>query len=202
MTERPLNPRQKTFVAEYLIDLNATQAARRAGYRPKRAQKTGSDLLRRSGIRAAIAEAQAQRLAKLDMDAEAVLTELARIARASVLDYMRIGEDGEPIIDLSRLNQDNAAAIANVTVDRFKSARGADKSQIRRVKISFHNKVAALRELARHFGLAREHVGGESGDTPEPVPQHDTRQVARAVIAILESAAIEEEAEIALPGAN
>jgi len=202
MTERSLNPRQKTFVAEYLIDLNATQAACRAGYRPKRAQKTGSRLLQRRDVRGAIAEAQAQRLAKLDMDAEAVLTELARVARASVLDYMRIGEDGEPIIDLSRLNQDNAAAIANVTVDRFKGADGADKSQIRRVKISFHNKVAALRELARHFGLAREHVGRESDDIPEPVPQHDTRQVARAVIAILESAAIEEEADVGLPGAD
>lgn len=196
MPERPLNPRQKTFVAEYLIDLNATQAARRAGYRSKRAQKTGSRLLQRRDVRSAIAEAQAQRLAKLDMDADAVLTELARIARASVLDYMRVGEDGEPIIDLSRLNPDNAAAIANVTVDRFKGADGADKSQIRRVKISFHNKVAALHELARHFGLAREHVGRENEDIPEPAPQHDTRQVARAVIAILESARIAEEEEL------
>jgi phage terminase small subunit len=195
MPERPLNPKQKTFVAEYLIDLNATQAARRAGYRPRRAQKTGSRLLQRRDVRAAIAEAQAQRLAKLDMDAEAVLTELAKIARASVLDYMRVGEDGEPIIDLSRLNQDNAAAIANVTIDRFKGADGADKSQIRRVKISFHNKVAALHELARHFGLAREYVGRASPDGPDPEPQHDTRQVARAVIAILDSARLAEEEE-------
>jgi len=86
MAARSLNLRQRTFVAEYLVDLNATKAARRAGYSIRRASQTGSELLKRSEIRAAIAEAQAQRLAKLDMDAEAVLAELAKVARASVLD--------------------------------------------------------------------------------------------------------------------
>jgi len=112
---------------------------------------------------------------------------------------MRIGEDGEPTVDLGRLNQDNAGAIANVTVDRFKSARGAKTSQIRRVSISFHNKIAALQTLAKHFELARKR--GEVAEGAEAETEHDPRQVARAVVAILESAALaEEEGEVGSPG--
>lgn len=193
--ERPLNHRQGMFVAEYLVDLNATQAAIRAGYSPKRADATGWRNMRNPKIRAAIAEAQAQRLAKLEMDAEAVLIELAKVARANVLDYMRVGDDGEPVFDLRRLNQNNAAAIATITVDRFKSARGDDKSQVRRMRISFHNKIAALQTLAKHFDLARK--GGEVPEGVDVEPQHDPRQVARAVIDILETAARAEESETA-----
>lgn len=202
MAERSLTGKQTLFVAEYLADFNATQAAIRAGYSPTRAKTTGWRNLRKPNIRAAIAEAQAPRLARLDMDAEAVLAELARIAQANVLDYMRIGEAGEPIVDFSRLDRDKAAALSEVSVEDFSRARAAGKREVRRIRFRLHDKLAALRELARHFGLAREHVGGESEDIPEPVPQHDTRQVARAVIAILDSAAIEEEAEVGLPGAN
>jgi phage terminase small subunit len=196
MAERPLTGKQTQFVAEYLTDFNATQAAIRAGYASGSAGKSGWRNLQRDNVRAAIAEAQAPRLAKLDMDAEAVLAELARIARANVLDYMRIGEDGTPVIDFSKLDRGTAAAMSEVVVEDFQRARGAGKREVRRIRFRLHDKLAALRELARLFGLAREHVGRENEDIPEPVPQHDTRQVARAVIAILESARLAEEEEI------
>jgi len=77
MAERSLTGKQALFVAEYLADFNATQAAIRAGYSTTGAKTTGWRNLRKPNIRAAIAEAQAPRLAKLDMDAEAVLAELA-----------------------------------------------------------------------------------------------------------------------------
>lgn len=193
MAEHPLTGKQQLFVAEYLADLNATRAAIRAGYSGSNASTTGWRNLRNPKIRAAIAEAQAPRLAGLDMDAEAVIAELAKIARASVLDYMRVGEDGEATVDLGRLSQDNAGAIANVTVDHFKRARGDDKSQIRRIRISFHNKIAALQALAKHFELLRERAAAEQREGSGHEPEHDPRQVARAVIAILESAAVAEE---------
>lgn len=194
MAERSLTGKQALFVAEYLADLNATQAAIRAGYSPTRAGKTGWENLRKSNIRAAITGAQAPRLAKLDMDAEAVLAELSRIAQANVLDYMRIGEEGEPIVDFSRLDRDQAAALSEVTVEDFPRARDSGKREVRRVRFRMHNKLAALRELARHFSQAREDVGRASSEARDPAPQHDPRQVARAVVAILESAAIADEA--------
>jgi phage terminase small subunit len=196
MAERSLTGKQTLFVAEYLADLNATQAAIRAGYSPARAGTTGWRNLQNPKIRTAIAEAQAPRLAKLEMDAEAVLAELARIAQANLLDYMRIGEEGEPIVDFSRLDRNRAAALSEVVVEDFPQARGAGKREVRRIRFRLHDKLAALRELARHFGLAREHVGRESAVGPKPVPQHETRQVARAVIAILETARIAEEEEV------
>lgn len=185
-----LTGKQRLFVAEYLVDLNATRAAIRAGYVERSASNAGHRNLRKPKIQAAIAEAQAPRLTRLDMDAAAVLAELARIARANVLDYMRIGEDGEPVVDFSRLDRDKAAALSEVTIDDFTGARGTNKREIRRIKFRVHDKLAALDKLARHFGVLRERLSLENPEGANIAPQHDTRQVARAVVAILESARI------------
>lgn len=188
MAESRLTGKQKMFVAEYLVDLNATRAAIRAGYSPNGADRTGFRNLQKPQIRAAIAEAQTPRLTKLDMDAEEVLIELARIARANLLDYMRINEAGEPIVDFSRLDRDKAAALSEVVVEEFPSARGAGKREVRRIKFRLHDKLSALDKLAKHFGLMRERVSLENADGSAVRPKHDPRQVARAVVAILEQA--------------
>ncbi len=67
LTQRPMTPRQHRFVEEYLVDLNATQAARRAGYSAKSAAGRGSRLLRNPAIAAAIEKAQDQRAARTSM---------------------------------------------------------------------------------------------------------------------------------------
>lgn len=76
----PLNPKQQRFVAEYLTDLNATQAAIRAGYKADNADVTGPRLLGNVGVAAAIAAGQAKVAGVLDLTAESVLRnlELAR----------------------------------------------------------------------------------------------------------------------------
>lgn len=71
-----LTPKQAAFVAEYLTDLNATQAAIRAGYSPKTAYRTGADNLRKPQIAAAIAEAQADRSKRLQVTADDVVAGL------------------------------------------------------------------------------------------------------------------------------
>jgi phage terminase small subunit len=192
MADRRLTGKQRLFVAEYLGDLNATQAAIRAGYSRTSARTAGWRNLRRPEVQAAIAEAQAPRLAKLAIDAETVLAELARIAQANVLDYMRIGEGGEPIVDFSRLDRASAAALSEIVVEDFPNARGAGKREVRKVRFRLHDKLAALRELAKLFGVAAQADSDLAEQTSAP-PQHDSRQVARAVVAILESAAIEDE---------
>jgi phage terminase small subunit len=75
-----LNPKQSRFVAEYLKDSNATQAAIRAGYSAKTAYSQGHDLLKRPEIRAQIEEANSRRVKKLELSAEKVLEDIARIA--------------------------------------------------------------------------------------------------------------------------
>ncbi|WP_290497940.1 terminase small subunit [Hyphomonas sp. UBA4494] len=73
-----MTPKQLTFVQEYLVDLNATQAAIRAGYSPDTAKMQGSRLLTKDDVQAAIAEAQEQRREKLEITADRVVQEYAR----------------------------------------------------------------------------------------------------------------------------
>lgn len=71
-----LTPRQQRFVDEYLIDLNATQAAIRAGYAENSARVTAARLLTKADICAAVSEAQNKRAAKLELTHEWVLSKL------------------------------------------------------------------------------------------------------------------------------
>jgi phage terminase small subunit len=187
-----LTGKQKLFVEEYLVDLNASRAAVRAGYQGKWAGNCGRRNLQKPHVRAAIEEAQAPRLAEIDLDARRVLAELARIAQANVLDYMRFDAAGEPVVDLRRLDREQASALSEVVVEEVKPAKGAAK---RKVRFRLHDKLGALDKLAKHYGLYRERPGPETADGAEAGPRHDPRQVARAVIAILEQARLAEEGE-------
>lgn len=73
MGERKLTPKQELFVKEYLIDLNATQAALRAGYSVKSAERIGLELLRKTQVAAAIAKQKEKRAAKIELTAEKML---------------------------------------------------------------------------------------------------------------------------------
>jgi phage terminase small subunit len=77
-----LTPKQAAFVREYLLSLNATQAAIKAGYSEKTAEVIGHENLRKPQIQAAVAKAQGEHMAKLDLKAETVLGGLLKEARA------------------------------------------------------------------------------------------------------------------------
>ena len=81
-----LTPKQKAFVQEYLIDLNATQAAIRAGYSKKTAYRTGADNLRKHQIQKAIKKAMDARSERTQIDADWLLTRLADEADADIAD--------------------------------------------------------------------------------------------------------------------
>lgn len=85
-SSRPLTPKQQSFVAEYLIDLNATQAAIRAGYSAKTANEQGARLLANVSVRLAVADAQKSRSERTEIDADWVLKRLARDATADLAD--------------------------------------------------------------------------------------------------------------------
>ena len=82
-----LTPKQKLFVAEYLVDLNATQAAIRAGYSEKRASEIGYQLLRKTTVQAAIQEAMADREERTGVTQDRVVAELELVAFAEAHDY-------------------------------------------------------------------------------------------------------------------
>jgi len=82
MPRAEVNPRQKRFVEEYLVDLNATQAAIRAGYSKHTARLIGQENIAKPYIAAAIAKAIAGRAVKTERTAERVLSDIERVGRA------------------------------------------------------------------------------------------------------------------------
>jgi phage terminase small subunit len=79
MPDKGLNPKQTRFVAEYLKDLNATQAAIRCGYSERTAKQQGSRLLTNADIAAAVAAGQERLAGKLELTAEKVLKDLEEV---------------------------------------------------------------------------------------------------------------------------
>jgi len=113
MSQKPLTPKQQRFVEEYLIDLNATQAAIRAGYSEKTAEVQGCRLLTIAKIGLAVREAMEKRSARTEITADRVLQEYAKLGFANMADYIT-GDGAMRTLDLSALTRDQAAAIKKI----------------------------------------------------------------------------------------
>lgn len=137
-----MTPKQERFVEEYLVDLNATQAAIRAGYSSKSADAEGSRLLGNVKISEAIAEKRADLSERTAISQEKVLAEYARIGFASVSDFVMASKDQTTKIDLSALTPDQWAAIQAVEID------GEGK-----IKVKQHDKLRALDSISKHLGF-------------------------------------------------
>ena len=94
-----LTDKQRRFVDEYLVDLNGTKAAIRAGYSEKNADKIGSQLLGKSGVRAAIVAAQAERSARVSVSADYVLSNLVEIVERCMQRAPVLTMKGEQVVD-------------------------------------------------------------------------------------------------------
>jgi phage terminase small subunit len=108
-----LSARAERFVAEYLIDLNATQAAIRADYSPKNADVVGPRLLGKVGIAAAISLAARPKLERLEFDADRVLQGAARVA---FFDLRKLFDEQGRLRPLHQLDEPTASAIASFEV--------------------------------------------------------------------------------------
>jgi len=188
MTE--LTPKQRRFVEEYLIDLNATQAAIRAGYSEKSAKVTASRLLANVSIAAVVAEAQDERSERTKITADGVLEELGLLGFSNMLDYMTVQGDGDPYLDFSNLTREQAAAIAEVTVEDFKDGRGEDARDVRKIKFKLADKRGALVDIGKHLGMfpnRHEHTGKDGG--PIETKELSGLELARRVAFILQRGA-------------
>lgn len=152
-----MNAKQQRFVQEYLIDLNATAAYRRAGYKPKTpesAENAASRLLGNVGVAAAIREAIEARKARTEIEADGVLRQLARIVHADPRKLFR--PDGT-LKAVTELDDDTAAALAGFEV--FEDFAGSGKAR-RRVGLTTRpklwGKVEAIRLALLHLGLLNE----------------------------------------------
>jgi phage terminase small subunit len=168
---RKLNRKQEMFAREYLVDLNARQAAIRAGYSPDSAEVNGPRLLRNAQVAAEVARLQAERAKRVGLQADEVLAELKRVALVDP--GALFAKDGSPR-PIHELPEDIRRAVASTEV--FLAApeeRQLDDGTFelkpppaKTVKLKLWDKVKALELSLRHLGLLRdkvEHAGAGGG---------------------------------------
>lgn len=156
---RPLTPKMRVFVAEYLKDANGTQAAIRAGYSKATAGSQAERLLKKVEIRRAVDEALSKVEAKCELSVERTLREIARIA---YFDARKLfNADGSPK-KLTELDDDTAAAIQGIDVATI----GNEEIGIGQVlKYKAADKNSALDKAMKHFGqYERDNKQSNPGD--------------------------------------
>ncbi|MFT8418466.1 MAG: terminase small subunit [Acetobacter sp.] len=148
-----LTPKQARFVEEYLVDLNATQAALRAGYSPKTAREQASRLLSNVNVSEAISEAQKARSTRTEITQDRVLRELAKLGFGDIRDIF--SEDGS-LLHPGNMDADAAARISSIEVV-VRPVPGSQGQEVEHVaKIKAWDKLGALTQIGRHLGMFKD----------------------------------------------
>jgi phage terminase small subunit len=138
-----MTPRRERFVREYIRDLNAKEAAIRAGYARANAKQAGSHLLRQADVAAAIEARLAAEERRLTVNADRIVRELIRVAFSDIRRYAAWQDGALVLKPLDQLSDDETAAIASYST----GGKGHGP------RIRLHDKKRALRALGRHIGL-------------------------------------------------
>ena len=140
-----LTDKQQKFVEEYLIDLNATQAAIRAGYSTDTASVIGCENLIKPNVKNAIDKALAARSKRTGVNQDRVIQELAKIAFLNPSDVINM--QNASVMD--NANKDDLSCIASVKIKRSSSENGDSVER----EIKTYDKLKALDLLGRHLGM-------------------------------------------------
>lgn len=173
---------QAAFVREYVVDTNASGAAKRAGYSEDTADTIGSSLMKKPSVKAAIDKRLVERSQRLEIRADEVLRALAELAffdPGDVIDFT-----GEDSIALKRPCDIPAAArrgITSIKVKRYVEGKGESARQVEVVELKFVDKLEALSKCMRHLGLYKDRISLEVilGTLPTPVAGELRRLLAR-----------------------
>lgn len=138
-----LTDKQSMFVKEYLIDLNATQAAIRAGYSPKSAMEQGYQLLQKTSVQEEIQIQMNNRSKRTEITADKVLKELAKLGFSDMRDFASWDSGGVNLMQSTDI--EDTACVSEVS--QSATAFGTN------VKIKFHDKKGALELLGKHLGI-------------------------------------------------
>lgn len=137
-----LTDKQKCFCEEYLVDLNATQAAIRAGYKPKTARSQGQRLLTNVNIQQYLQQLMDERSKRTEITADRVLEELAAIAFSDRTELAQVGKHGEVnFTPTEQLPDEIKKIIAGIENGKYGT------------KVTTYDKVKALELLGKHLGL-------------------------------------------------
>ncbi len=158
-----LTPKQEMFCREYLIDLNGTQAAIRAGYSPKTANEQAAGLLAKPSIQEYVQSLMDRRAKRIEVTADMVLDELRKIGFADIRKAVKWGiapldftsENASPnglniypvsLVPSETIDEDTVAAVAEISLTQAG------------VKLKMHDKLSALEKLGKHLKLFTDKV--------------------------------------------
>lgn len=167
--ENELTAKQRAFVREYLIDLNATQAAIRAGYSEKTAYSIGEENLKKPDVASAIDAAMKIRADRTDITADRVLKELAKIGFADIRKAIKwqgtlVTEEDNPeggdTLTIKNVVTNNVTLISSDDIDDETAAAISEISQNTSgcIKLKLHDKRAALVDIGKHLGMFTDKV--------------------------------------------
>ncbi len=150
-----MNPKRSRFIDEYLIDLNASQAAIRAGYSKATAGQAGARLLKNVQIQEEIEQKRALLEQKTGITQQSVLKELAKIAFS---DTRKLYDQDGALKAITELDDDTAASLSGVETDTV--TKGEDEAAVRVVtrKVRRWDKVKALELIGKQLGMFVEQV--------------------------------------------
>jgi phage terminase small subunit len=168
-----LSPKQQRFVEEYLIDLNATAAAGRAGYKDP---NIGRQLITKNNVAAAIAAAQQARSERIQITADRVLQEIALIAFSDLGRVLDFAGDALKLRPPKDIPEAARRALSSIKVKRYFEGAGDDAVEVETTEFKLWSKDAALEKLLRHLGMLEPkkplRVDVTSGG--KPLEQRDT----------------------------
>lgn len=160
-----LEPRQERFCREYIIDLNGTQAAIRAGYAENSAQEQASRLLSNAMVKARVDELKLKRNDRLDIKADDVLREVLRLAMVDITQAFDENGNLKPIKDIP---EDVRRALSSIEVDELFEGSGKDREHVGRTrKVRFWDKVKSLELLGKHLSLFKDRVEHSADESLE-----------------------------------
>ena len=184
-----LNERQERFCNEYLIDLNATQAAIRAGYKEKTAYSMGQRLLKNVEVQNYIQERKQDRVERTEITQDKVIRELALIAFSNAADYANVVER-QAILDGVPLEDKDGNPVMYRTVEPVLTAELTEDqkralSVIKRGKDGFevrpYDKVRALELLGKHLGLFEEKIAVKGEIKNDPLAGLTTEELKKLI---------------------
>jgi len=153
-----LTVKQKAFVNEYLIDLNATQAAIRAGYSVKTAKVIGHENMTKPYIAEAIRQNLEKRTENTEITTERVLEEYGRIA---FLDMRQAFNEEGKLLPIHEMPEDVARALAGL--DYTSIGNGDDQIGLT-TKIKLIDKKGALDSLSKYLNIFSDKPGGTTNN--------------------------------------
>lgn len=161
-----LSAKQQKFCEEYMIDLNGTQAAIRAGYSAKCAKVQAVENLSKHNIQSVISELKQKLSTKTGVTAERLINELAKIGFSNIQDYI----SGDNLItDISKIPKEQAACIESIKSVTTTESFGKVTNTRVQVSIKLYSKINAIELMGKHIGLFERDNAQKQVLLPAPI---------------------------------